>query len=634
MCGVAGKIYFGKKTLESAELERMHRRIEHRGPDDAGIYINPEKKVGLAHRRLAIIDLSPAGHGPMSNASQTVWITFNGEIYNFQGLRSDLEKKGYSFRSNSDTEVILYLWEEYGVECVNFLRGMFAFAIWDEKKKLFFMARDRVGKKPLKYYQGTDFFVFASELKAFLDEPGVPREIDDEAIHHYLTFQYIPHPMTGFKGIKKLPPAHYLHMDLSTGEPRVEIKRYWNLDNSTVLDLPEEEWEARILEKLEESVRIRLMSDVPLGAFLSGGVDSSAIVAMMAKNSAQPVKTFSIGFTLDSHNELPYARQIAERYSTDHQEFIVEPNAIEVLPQLVYHYEEPYADSSALPTFYLSQMTRQHVTVALNGDGGDENFAGYPWYGVLRRNRTYQRLPYPLRALNAKLAHVVHQLIPLRLFRYGELAARGGCKSQAYLHTELLSYFNEREKTSLYSKAFLEKTQRWNPSEMLEHYYRKSGSVDPVSSAQFVDIHTYLPDDLLAKVDIASMMVSLEARSPFLDHEFMEMAAQIPSHLKWRGGSGKYILKKALRNLLPHDLMHRPKKGFSIPINPWFRTSLKQYAEDLLLGADAFPKGMFEEKGIKKLLENHARHGEEGRKIWMLVTLRLWIDRFFKQKTS
>jgi asparagine synthase (glutamine-hydrolysing) len=366
MCGITGKISFSSKNISSQEIEAMNDAVLHRGPDDGGVYISPSGKVGLGHRRLSIIDLSPLGHQPMRYMDRYE-IVFNGEIYNFQEKRDMLEKEGYTFASHSDTEVILALYDKYKEGCLEHLRGMFAFALYDEKENTLFAARDRVGKKPFKYYQDNNLFLFASELKAILTQPEYHKEPDYLAIHHYLTLQYVPAPLTGFVGIKKLEPAHYLKIDLTTKQ--IEKKRYWKLDYSKKLDLSEEEWKKRILDKLEESVKLRMIADVPLGAFLSGGIDSSAVVAMMAKHSKTPIKTFSIGFKEEKYNELPFAKMIAEKFKTDHMEFIVEPDAIGLLPMLVRQYEEPYADSSALPTFLVSKLTRDHVTVALNGDG-------------------------------------------------------------------------------------------------------------------------------------------------------------------------------------------------------------------------------------------------------------------------
>ncbi|OGH82886.1 MAG: asparagine synthase (glutamine-hydrolyzing) [Candidatus Magasanikbacteria bacterium RIFCSPLOWO2_12_FULL_47_9b] len=613
--------------ITKEEIHRMNERIIHRGPDDEGIYIDPRHRVGLGHRRLSIVDLSPAGHQPMSNPEKTVWITFNGEIYNFASLRADLEKKGYQFQSRTDTEVIIYLWQEYGERCVSFLRGMFAFAIWDEQKQIVFLARDRLGKKPLKYYIGPDTMVFASELKAFLGEPGVPREVDYEAIYHYLTLQYVPHPLTGFARIYKLPAAHYLTVDLAHDKPIIsEPIQYWNLDYSKKLNLPEEEWKERIIDKLDECVKLRMIADVPLGAFLSGGVDSSGVVAFMAKNSPRPVKTFSIGFTEKSFNELPYARMMATRYGTEHQEFIVEPDAMTVLPHLVYHYEEPYADSSAIPTYYISKITRTHATVALNGDGGDENFAGYPWYRVLFYASLYQKTPWLFRKVNHRLTALLARLFSTSsLLTYGLTYAKGSLSASiAYTHSELLAYIQEEQKNAAFIPPHGASTHT-----ILERYYAEAANWDLIDKAVYADIHTYLQDDLLTKVDIATMSVSLEGRSPLLDHEFMEMTTMIPANLKVTKKENKYIFKKALEPFVPKELMYRKKRGFSIPINHWLRTSLCDYAQEILSDDHAFTKEILGRDLIPHLWENHLRGKKEGKKIWALLTLELWHRQFF-----
>ncbi len=631
MCGITGKVYFnlGQKVTEQ-EIHRMNEKIKHRGPDDEGIYINPTGNVGLGHRRLSIIDLSPAGHEPMCNEDGTVWITFNGEIYNFQTLRPDLEKKGHRFKSNTDVETIIHLWEEYGEQCLKFLRGMFAFAIWDEKKQQLFLARDRVGKKPLKYYIGPDFIVFASELKAFLGEPNIPREVDFEAIHHYLTFQYVPHPMTGFKDIKKLPPAHYLTIDLSGAAPKIsEPIRYWKLDYSKKLQLTKEEWGNRIIEELETSVKLRMISDVPLGAFLSGGVDSSAIVALMARNSSEPVRTFSIGFNEKSHSELPYAKKVAELYGTKHTEFIVEPKALEILPALVQSYEEPYADSSALPTYYLSQLTKQHVTVALNGDGGDENFAGYPWYTVHRYLNQYHRIPKPLHWLILAGARVGASLSKTTFTNRALRFAQGMQEIPERRYLRYMAYFHPDERDPSYTNEFYMRSRDWDSYSFLTSLFQEAGTSDPLDQALYTDIHSYLPDDLLVKVDISSMAVSLEARSPFLDHVFMEFAAQIPSSLKLHGLEKKYIFKRALECIVPHENLYRKKMGFGVPIEHWFRNELQSYLRDTLLDPSAFVKTIFRQEAIRHLIDEHVHTRiNNAPRLWALLTLELWWRNF------
>ncbi|MFA6587815.1 MAG: asparagine synthase (glutamine-hydrolyzing) [Patescibacteria group bacterium] len=626
MCGIVGKLYFsGARQVDPELIKKMADTIKYRGPDDEGHFC--QGQIGLGHRRLSIIDLSPAGHQPMSNTDATIWIVYNGEIYNFQELKIKLRKLGYKFNSNSDTEVIIHLYEEYGEKCLEHLRGMFAFAIWDSKKHKLFIARDRVGKKPLKYYLGKDFIVFGSELKVFLIDPEVPREPDYIAIHHYLSFQYVPNPLTGFKGIKKLPPAHYLIVE----NGKVRIERYWRLDFSKKLKLSENEWQKEIMERLEKAVKLRLVSDVPLGAFLSGGVDSSAIVGLMAKNSNQPVKTFTIGFKEQSHNELPYARQIANLFKTDHTEFIVEPKALEILPELIYHYEEPYADSSAIPTYYVSKLTREHVTVVLNGDGGDENFAGYKWYNIQKFASYYDYVPRWLResvirqgaSLNNK---IFKSTLSDRVLRFNDTFSEG--KFRRYL--EYIVYFNEKSKHALYTQDFQSRVGEADSRDIIENKFMQAGTTDIIDQALSVDFNSFLPDDLLVKVDIASMAVSLEGRSPLLDHEFLEFTANIPSSLKLKGQKNKYIFKKALEGLLPNEILYRKKMGFSVPIEHWFRHELKDYIRESLLNPRARARNIFNPESINNLIISHQNTKlDQSRKLWALLTLELWFQTFF-----
>ncbi|MDO8335235.1 MAG: asparagine synthase (glutamine-hydrolyzing), partial [Candidatus Saccharibacteria bacterium] len=408
MCGIAGKYLLSNSMVNEHDLVRMGDAIKHRGPDDAGTYLSPDRHCGLSFRRLAILDLTDNGHQPMRYQDR-YQIVFNGEIYNFEAERAILENDGYRFLSGTDTEVILALYDKYKEQCLEHLRGMFSFAIYDEQDRTLFCARDRVGKKPFKYYFDGQVFLFASELKAILTQAEYHKEPDYEAIHHYLTYQYVPAPRTGFAGIQKLEPGHYLKLDCASG--RLTKKRYWRLDYSQQLTLDETEWKQRIMVKLDEAVRLRMVADVPLGAFLSGGIDSSAIVALMSQHSNNPVKTFSIGFKEQKFSELKYAQLIADRFQTDHTEFIVKPDAIETLPLLVRHYEEPYADSSALPTYYVSKLTREHVTVALNGDGGDENFGGYSRYSVQKFALAYDRFHMLHSAIAKPAASALYRLI-------------------------------------------------------------------------------------------------------------------------------------------------------------------------------------------------------------------------------
>lgn len=628
MCGIVGKVTFKSHSITSPEIEAMSAAIKHRGPDDCGVYISPDATVGLGHQRLSIIDLSPLGHQPMRYLDRYE-IVFNGEIYNFQEKREELTKKGYAFQSHSDTEVILALYAEYGKDCVEHLRGMFAFALYDEQAQILFCARDRVGKKPFKYYQDDQVFMFASELKAILTQPEYERAPDYEAIHHYLTLQYVPAPLTGFKGIQKLEPAHTLTLDLKTGQSAKEC--YWKLDYSTKWTLSEEAWKQKILEKLEESTRLRMISDVPLGAFLSGGIDSSAVVALMSKNSATPIKTFSIGFKEDSHNELPYAKLVAETFHTEHTEFVVEADAINLLPMLVRQYEEPFADSSALPTYLVSKLTRDHVTVALNGDGGDENFAGYGRYSVLKFSLLYDIIG-PLHTLVIlPLTRLAASLFKTTFFDRAYRFARSLSQNYAYRYVNYLAYFSGEMKADLYTPAFKEKTTALDSYRLVADRFKEAGSKNKTEQAVYADFMTYLPGALMTKVDIASMAVSLEGRSPFLDHELLELTAKIPFSLKLKGWNNKkYILKEALRGLVPDEVMFRPKMGFGIPIHNWFRHELKQYAHDILLSEKALSRNIFRKEAIEKLLREHcSTHVDYGYHIWALITLELWFQEYF-----
>lgn len=628
MCGIAGKISLTNKEISIAEIEQMTDAIKHRGPDDGGSYISPNRKVGLGHRRLSIIDLSPLGHQPMRYMDRYE-IVFNGEIYNFQEKRAMLEKEGYVFSSHSDTEVILALYDKYHEECLEHLRGMFAFAIYDERNHTLFAARDRVGKKPFKYFFNGNVFIFASELKAILTQPEYHREPDYEAIHHYLTLQYVPAPLTGFKDLKKLEPANSLTLNLRTGT--LEKKRYWKLDYSKKWELSEDKWKKWIIEKLDESTKLRMVADVPLGAFLSGGIDSSAVVAMMARHSSKPIKTFSIGFKEARYNELPYARMIADRFKTDHTEFIVEPHAIELLPMLVRQYEEPYADSSALPTYYVSKLTRDHVTVALNGDGGDENFAGYGRYSVHKFAIAYDRLMILHKTLALPAVSLAARTIQTTFLDRAQRFAESLSKPYNYRYIDYVCYFTNKMKDELYTDEFKKKMEGTDSYRIVSDRFEESGSRSRAEQAIYADFVTYLPDDLMTKVDIDTMAVALEGRSPFLDHEMLELTAKIPYHLKLKGRNDKkYILKEALRGIIPDKVMFRKKMGFGIPIHDWFRGELKDYAYQTLLSDKAINRCIFKKESVKSLLDRHcATNVDFGYHIWALITLELWFQEYF-----
>ncbi len=506
---------------------------------------------------------------------------------------------------------------------------MFSFAIYDEKEQTVFCARDRVGKKPFKYYHDNKTFLFASELKAILTQPECTPEPDYIAIHHYLTFQYVPAPLTGFKGIQKLEAGHYLFLNLRTKEFKKE--RYWKLDYSKKRSLSEKEWSQCIIQKLTESVKLRMISDVPIGAFLSGGTDSSAVVAIMAKNSERPIKTFSVGFKEEKFNELPYAKIISKKFNTEHTEFVVKPNAVEILPKLVHHYEEPYADSSALPTYYVSQLTRKFVTVALNGDGGDENFGGYNAYAIYKMSLWYDKLVPFHKIIIYPITKLLAFLFPINLFTKIDRLSLSLCESKDRRFLHYMCHFNSQMKDWLYTPSFRQKVQGHDSFSLFEKITQTSETINPMDRIFYADLNTYLPDDLMTKVDIACMATSLEGRSPFLDHELLELTAQIPDNLKIKGFQNKkYILKKTLEGIVPDEILYRPKKGFGVPLDDWFRHDLKEYIIAVLLSEKALRRGIFKKSSIQQLLQDHfSNKANHGTRIWNLLTLELWFEEFF-----
>ena len=623
MCGITGKLHFAPTRHVGEDLiRRMNAVLRHRGPDDEGVWI--EGHVGLGHTRLAIIDVSPSGHQPMSNENGTIWLTFNGEIYNHRDLRAILQQQGHRYRSTSDTETILHLYEEYGADCVQHLRGMFAFALWDSDRQLLLLARDRFGQKPLFYAETAGGLTFASETKAILQDPAVSREVDEVALHHYLTYGYVPGPWSAFRAIRKLPPAS----TLTWVGGRIDIERYWTLHYVPKLSIREEEAAERLLSMLRETTQMQMMSDVPLGAFLSGGVDSSAVVAMMAEYSDEPVNTFSIGFEDPSFDELRYARQVAERYATNHHEFIVTPDALSVLPQLVWAYGEPYADSSALASFYVARETRRHVTVALNGDGGDEAFAGYDRYLATQLAGRYQQVPRWLReGIVAQLArHLPESTHSRDLFRRFKRFVRAIETTPERRYARWTSLLDNPDKEQLYTPEFRARVAQVDSLNLLEGAYDAADSEDFVERTQFVDIQTYLPDDLLVKMDIATMMHSLEARSPFLDHALAEFAAGLPAEYKLRGRTSKYILRRAMRSHLPESILRRGKQGFGVPVGRWFRGELRSVAYDLLLEPRTLSRGILDGEAVRRLLTEHWSGGaDHGQRIWALLFLEIWF---------
>ncbi len=624
MCGIVGIIRRDATAVDEVLLSRMCAAIRHRGPDDDGFYVNGP--VGLGMRRLSIIDLK-SGQQPIHNQDRTAWIVFNGEIYNYRELREKLEKLGHMFYTNSDTEAIIQAYDRYGADCPKHLRGMFAFAIWDERAQELFLARDRVGKKPLLYAQLKGEFVFGSEFSALLLHPDISRDVDPEALHYYLSFMCVPAPLTAYRAIRKLEPGHTLRW--RKGE--IKIERYWQPDFSQKINISEREAGERAIEVLREAVRVRLMSEVPLGAFLSGGIDSSAVVALMSEESSEPVKTFSIGFEEQDFSELHHARRVAEHLGADHHEFIVRPDALEVLPVLVEHYGEPYADSSAIPTYYVARETRKHVTVALNGDGGDESFAGYERYAAMRLAEKYHRLPAVLRG---SVVQQAIELIPSSEIRRSRirdakrfLQAASLPKVERYLRW--VSVFDADAKQDLYAENFRHETENMHAAELLDPWFTRANGAGIVDAALLTDIMTYLPNDLLVKVDIATMAVSLEARSPFLDHHVIEFAASLPEKLKLRGLTTKYLLKRVLKQLLPAENLSRRKMGFGIPIGHWFRGKLQQFLRETLLSEKALNRGLFKPDRVKRLVELHTRAERDySAQLWTLLMLELWFQRF------
>jgi asparagine synthase (glutamine-hydrolysing) len=625
MCGIVGFVNADSKAVDRGVLEGMNSCIVHRGPDEDGFYL--KENVALAMRRLSIIDLAE-GQQPIFNENRTKAIIFNGEIYNFQELRKDLESRNHKFYTNSDTEVIVHLYDEYGVDCLQYLRGMFAFAIWDETEETLFIARDRLGQKPLLYsHQKNGNLIFGSEFQAVLAHPEISREVDYNAIDSFLSYLCIPAPQTAFQQIRKLEPGHWLRW--KDGE--LETKRYWLPDFSKKIKISEKEAIEETTRILRESTKLRMISEVPLGAFLSGGVDSSTIVALMAQESNKPVKTFSIGFEEQDYSELKYAKKVAEHIGAEYNEFIVKPNALEVLPTLIEHYGEPYADSSAIPTYYVSKETRKHVTVALNGDGGDESFAGYERYAAMQIANLYHKLP---RALRKVFVETPINLIPTSEVKRSRvrdakrfLQAASLEKTERYFHW--VTVFRENSKAELYTEDFRDRVAGNDASMFLNKWFAKANGSGILDATLLTDQMTYLPNDLLVKVDITSMANSLEARSPFLDHKVVEFAASLPENLKMQRFKTKSLLKKVAANLVPSEVIYRRKMGFGVPIGNWFRNEMKDFVKDVLLSDEALGRGIVKESVLRNYITEHIDGKQDYTfQIWTLLMLELWFQKF------
>ncbi|KPK41439.1 MAG: hypothetical protein AMJ78_05490 [Omnitrophica WOR_2 bacterium SM23_29] len=627
MCGICGIVNINKAKVPEESIRAMTTALAHRGPDDEGIYSVPG--VCLGHRRLSIIDLSSAGHQPLPNEDRTIWVILNGEIYNYKDLRIDLEKKGHIFRSNSDTEVLVHLYEEKGQDCVKSLVGMFAFAIWDSRKEMLFLARDRIGKKPLLYFFSNGNFCFASEFSALLKSKLIEKEINLEALDYYLTFGYIPAPLTIYKNVFKLMPAHIL--TFRNGE--IKTERYWQLDYGRKISLSEEEAEEEILSLLTDAVRVRLYSDVPLGVFLSGGIDSSMVVGLMSRIYNQRIKTFSIGFDESDYNELKYARNIARCFNTDHNEFIVKPKALDVLPTLVERYGEPYADPSCIPTYYVSKISKQYVTVVLNGDGGDELFAGYERYQAMLYSKVIDSFPeFIKRGANSLFVKTIPESIDSRKFvrkmrRFFEATSLPMHKR----YIKWIGIFDDDFKSKIYSQDIIASTDNFTTGEFFRYCLSDSINLGFIDRLMKLDTSTYLPDDLLVKADIASMANALEARSPFLDHRLMEFAVSLPSYFKLKGITRKYILKKIAAKFIPEKNINRTKQGFGVPIGQWFRAELKDYLCDNLLSSKFLKRGYFDSGAIKEMVNLHiSRQKDYSFQLWALLMFELWHRKFME----
>lgn len=634
MCGIAGGLWFDEKlAISPRTLDAMVDVLAHRGPDDRGCHLEPLLRdpgglvpgVALGFRRLSIIDLS-SGHQPMANEDRSVFIVFNGEIYNYRDLRRRLEGSGHRFETSSDTETIIHLYEDLGTDCFAHLNGMFAIAIWDRPRRQLVLARDRLGKKPLFYQFKNSQLLFGSELKALVESETFDRQVSAAAIDQYLMYQYVPHPHTIYTSARKIPPGQVAVFRDNVCEER----RYWKIDWQRELDVGEEEAVKHVDELFRDSVRLRLRSDVPLGAFLSGGIDSSLVVAVAQQQLESPIHSFSIGFSIADFDETKYARQVAGWVGSEHHEYRVEPDAVSILDRLVWNFDEPFGDSSAIPTWYLCQWTRQYVTVALSGDGGDELFAGYDRYRALWLSRWLERaLPIgPLlgsRFVQSLKSSPRERSFVRRLKRFGEALNQ----PQARRYMNWVQIFPERMRAGLYRDEFIEQLPDEDPIEFFEAAWHQIGNRDLVSKSSLADLVTYLPCDLMTKVDIASMAHSLECRAPMLDYRLVEYTASLPSKLKFRLGKGKRLLRRTFDKLLPRQIWTRPKMGFGIPLAPWFRKELRPLTEERLLGSNVRLHQYFRPESIELLVQQHVSGvTNHCYRLWNLLVLESWLRRW------
>jgi asparagine synthase (glutamine-hydrolysing) len=628
MCGIAGILHADRaRPVERRSLKAMADAIAHRGPDAEGFWAGDG--VGLAHRRLSIIDLS-GGDQPIGNEDGSVQVVFNGEIYNYQQLRRDLEARGHRFRTRSDTEVLVHLYEDLGPALVDRLRGMFAFAIWDADRRRLVLARDRLGLKPLYIYRDHEVLAFGSELKAVLAHPGVPRRVDPAALEQYLALGMVAGDRSIFRGVEKLRPAHVLVIEPGDDGLRGEPRRYWELRIEPDERLGADEWEEAIGAKLEEATRSHLVADVPIGAFLSGGIDSSLVVALASAASSGPLQTFSIGFADESLSELPHARRVAEHFGTSHTEAIVSPDAASLIDELTRFYDEPFADSSAIPTYLVSRLAGERVKVALSGDGGDEAFGGYSRYAHdLGEAAVRERIPpWFRRSILGPLARTwpKSDWLPRPLRAKTTLTNLSLDAGSAYANTLTLCRLPQRRR--LIAPEFRAQLDGNDPGRPVREGFAGAPEADPLGGMIAADVAVLLPDDFLVKVDRASMAHGLEVRPPLVDHELMELAARVPSRWKVRGGQTKWILKRAARRLLPASILDRPKQGFEIPIDAWLRGPLRPMFESAVLDRGARIGELIDREVARRLYRSHlAGTGRQGSVLWSLLVLARWADR-------
>jgi asparagine synthase (glutamine-hydrolysing) len=620
MCGICGVVSFQpESTVDPSLIKRMNDSIRHRGPDDEGYY--RDAQASLAMRRLSIIDLH-TGQQPISNESGDVWVVYNGEIYNFKDVRSTLESRGHIFKTQTDTEIIVHAYEEYGDDCVNHFNGMFAIALWDARRRRLFLARDRVGVKPLYYWTGHSRLAFASELKALILHPDVPRQINLAALDLFLTLEYVPAPHTIYEGIFKLLPGHTLTVE--NGE--VKTRQYWDVPYQPVSQ-DEAECTEALSGLINDAVRIRLMSDVPLGAFLSGGIDSSTIVGFMSRNMSEPVQTFSIGFEDDTYNEVPYANAVAKHFGTNHHVEVLKPDIASLVTQLAPHHDEPFADTSIFPTYLVSNIARQKVKVVLSGDGGDELFAGYDTYLAEKLDRYYGRLPG---ALRQRVLPKFAEWLPPQPAKKGlvnkvKRMVEGGALDRSLQHTRWMMFLNSAEKDALYQSDLRVTLNDDLTAEYFGGYFERASRFDRLAQQQYVDVKTYLADDIMTKVDRMSMAVSLEAREPLLDYRIVEFALNLPPQMKLNGSRTKSILRNAVKRLVPDLVLEKPKQGFSIPMKHWLRTSLKPMMLDLLSKDSLNHHGYFSHQVVTKWIQEHLDgRANHSHRLWSLMVFELW----------